>query len=299
MVVQQIFKLGKFASENFSSISGSAVAHGNVVYFSCDLCVYSFSPFRNEKWMRLPDSSCRGFTLAVINNTLITVGGAATLPCAQTDYSIATSNIWKFVTDHWEQVSPSMPTRRQNPAVVTTLTHLIVAGGHDNRHICTTVEVLDTHSLHWFRASSLSGIGVPRSILMEMCNSMMILCGGHLYFSQGSTVFSCSMERLLQSCSPTANVDDGCVWTRLANIPILYGAYLLSAKGQVLAIGGNNKPFSDDPTTAIHCYDQATNSWRVMGHLPIPLSRALAAVLPNNELIVVGGDENHFISLTL
>ena len=54
---------------------------------------------------------------------------------------------------------------------------------------------------------------------------------------------------------------------------------MLAIRGE---IGGN-------PTGAIHCYDVTTNSWSVIGEMPTPSSCALIAVLPSNELVVIGG----------
>ena len=55
----------------------------------------------------------------------------------------------------------------------------------------------------------------------------------------------------------------------------------------MLAIGGENDDWN--PTGAIHCYDVATNSWSVISEMPTPRQRVLNAVLPSNELMVVGG----------
>ena len=52
--------------------------------------------------------------------------------------------------------------------------------------------------------------------------------------------------------------------------------------GQLLAVGGKQ-------TTAIHKYNPTTNSWEVISHMTTPRSQCLVAVLPHNELRVVGG----------
>ena len=43
-------------------------------------------------------------------------------------------------------------------------------------------------------------------------------------------------------------------------------------------------------TTAIHMYNTTTNSWEVISHMITPRRLCLVAVLPHNELMVVGGD---------
>ena len=153
----------------------------------------------------------------------------------------------------------------------------MVAGGRLIGGIAT-VEVLNTETLQW---STCTASSFPKGVPYPQ----MITCGGCLYLADDkSNVFSCSVEDLLKS---TNSSDGGSVWTRLASIPILVGSTLATLRGRVLAIGGYNK--YSDPTGAIHCYDVATNSWSVISEMPTPRCRVLTAVLPSNELVVVGG----------
>ena len=57
---------------------------------------------------------------------------------------------------------------------------------------------------------------------------------------------------------------------------------------EVVAVGG--KDLDDEYTTAIHTYNTTTKSWEVISHMATPRSRCLVAVLPRNELMVVGGN---------
>ena len=115
----------------------------------------------------------------------------------------------------------------------------------------------------------------------------MTICGECLYLADDeSNVFSCSVKNLLKSTNSSDGAG-GYVWIRLASIPTLDGSSLATLRGRVLAIGGQNDDWN--PTGAIHCYDVATNSWSVMGEMPTPRYQVLTAVLPSNELVVVGG----------
>ena len=106
------------------------------------------------------------------------------------------------------------------------------------------------------------------------------------------------MEDLLKSTPTQDSNDGGPVWTIRANIPIGYSR-LVSMRSCLLAIGGmrlNNVSFSG----AVHCYDVATNSWSVVGGMPTPRCGVLAAVLPSNELVVVGGEaESGYLQTTV
>ena len=151
-----------------------------------------------------------------------------------------------------------------------------------------TVEVLNIDTLQWYTASSLpQAAGSPQ----------ITLCGGSFYLCIDNTIFSCLVEDLLKSCKPTStNSSDGSsVWTRLAHIPRLNDSSLATLRGRVLAIGGYDK--LGNPSGAILCYEVATNSWSAIGELPTPRYLVLAAVLPSNELVVVGGHDKNSRSL--
>ena len=72
----------------------------------------------------------------------------------------------------------------------------------------------------------------------------------------------------------------------MTDIPAIDSAYV-SLDGQLLAIGG--KDSDGKPTTAVHMFNPSTQSWAVISHMAIPRRKCYAAVLPDNQLIVVGG----------
>ena len=76
------------------------------------------------------------------------------------------------------------------------------------------------------------------------------------------------------------------MWHQLADTPVTFST-CASLQGQLLAVGG--KDSDDKETTAIHMYNRTTNSWEVISHMATPRENCLVAVLPHNELMVVGG----------
>ena len=264
------WRQGQPAPEYMESLHGAAVVRGSTAYFSSGCIVYSYTVPEN-KWTKLPECKYKYFAMAVVNDALTTIGGW--------DWQRAVTNtLFSFFGSTWEEVLPPMPTKRLRPAAKNTPTHLVVAGGHLARGniAMATVEVLNTETLQWSTASSL-----PITVRYPQMTTL----GGCLYLADDrSNAFSCSMEDLLKS----TNSSDGCsVWTRLANIPAEEDSTLATLRGRVLAIGGLDDNWN--PTGAIHCYDVATNSWSVICEIPTPSYLVLAAVLPSNELVVVGG----------
>ena len=72
----------------------------------------------------------------------------------------------------------------------------------------------------------------------------------------------------------------------IADTPVTFSSWV-ALHGRLLAVGGRDS--DDKQTTAIHMYNPTTNSWEVISHMATPRQRCLVAVLPHNELMVVGG----------
>ena len=58
-------------------------------------------------------------------------------------------------------------------------------------------------------------------------------------------------------------------------------------KGQLLSVGGAKS--DGKPLTDILMYDQGNNSWKTIGHLNTPRYECFVVVLPDDVLMVVGG----------
>ena len=107
----------------------------------------------------------------------------------------------------------------------------------------------------------------------------------------------CYLSALLQSCcrdsqsrshltSTLPPSTKYCVWKRVSDV-LVSNTTCVSLNGRLLAVGGNT--LSKRPTTAIHEYNSDTDSWTIIGHMSTARSYCFAAVLPTNQLVVVGG----------
>ena len=269
------WRRGRTAPKEMVAGYGTAVVHGNTAYFSQHYSMYSYT-IASDEWTVLKKCEYLWFGLAVVNNKVTAIGGSHGDKTTSNLYSLENGGT------KWRKLLPPMPTARNSPATVTTPTHLIVAGGNAKYVSLPTVEILDTSSLQWSSASSS-----PEALE----SPHLSLCGKHLYLSQNDTIFSCSVEELLESCktASTKRSDGDSVWAELANIPVPYNTSLTTLRGQVLAIGGRDQPDGGTPTGAIHSYNRSTNLWSVIGEMPTPRCGPVLAVLPSNELMVVGG----------
>lgn len=244
----------------------------DTIYVSCGHNVYSYTLSQNT-WIKLKSHMCSKFGMMVIISTLTSIGG-----CIEDK---PTNILYSLIGNSWEKVFPPMPTERMYPAVVNITTHLIVAGGRQESQesALATVEILNMNDSQWFTASSLP---------VEISHPEITECNGNIYCSEGNSLLFCSQDELLMS--RYTHSDDISAWKTLAKIPVPNDCSLTTLKENILAVGGAEDPFGDEPIEAIHSYDLATDSWSVIDQIPIARSSALTAcLLPRNELVVIGG----------
>ena len=75
------------------------------------------------------------------------------------------------------------------------------------------------------------------------------------------------------------------MWHQLADTPVTLSTCALLQR-RLLTVSGECS--DDKETTSIHMYNTTTNSWEVVSHMATPRRQRLVAVLPHNQLIVVG-----------
>ena len=156
-----------------------------------------------------------------------------------------------------------------------------------------TVEVLNIETRQWHTAPDLpEPVSEPS---LALCGDLVYLLGGFNERYAGiNSVYSCSLSsllsppgskslggRLMSTRAPTR------FWTSMWNRVPLTGSTTVSLHGRLLAIGGMDSQYMR--STAVHMYQPTTNSWELISHMTTPRYLCLAAVLPDNQLMVVGG----------
>ena len=260
----------------FKMYRGAAVVDGDVAYFmnwNGKVCSYNVS---SNKWSKLPKCPYQFSSLAVINGQLTTIGGC------KNAYNKDTYTNKLLSPPVYKEVFPAMPTKRRGTTAVTSKEHLIVAGGVIGVLVfnrLNTVELMDTKSLVWLTVASL-----PR----PYSRASGTICGDQLYMLGGAddngrikSVLTCSLTELLQSTSSSS-----IIWHRVADTPA-YCSTCAAVNGELLTVGGCDKDWK--PSSAIHKYNPKTNSWDLINNMPTARWISLVAVLPTNEMMVVGG----------
>ena len=262
-----------------------AVVDGNKVYFRGgyrSLVGYNVS---DSSWLQLPDCPFGTYSLTILNGQLTTIGG-----------SPLTNQLMSLTNERqWTEKFPPMPTKRILATAVCTGRVLIIAGGYgENYRSLATVEVLNFETSQWSTAANL-----PKPL---SCYSAAVH-GDQLYMLGGDlddkSVYTCSVSALFQTCTQSTSLEEhtsalslsnsssgDTVWSKLPDLPVRLSTCVTFC-GQLLAVGGVDS--DEKPTTAVYMYNQNTNSWNVISHMATARRQPFTAVLPNNQLMVVGG----------
>ena len=272
-------------------MSGSycAAVDGSTLYISSSSSstnVYAYT-ISTSSWSQLPNSPTVMCPSVIINNLLTLVGGNH-----NHIFGAVTNQLFSLTGEgsgrRWTEEFPPMPTKRRGSIALCTGTALIVAGGW-NLSTLQTVEVLNTETLQWSTAADL-----PKSLALNFATAAV--CGDHVYILREFNMYKCSVFTLIQSCKSflaSLRNRQARVWKEVAAPPVT-DTTCVSIHDQLLAIGGkdSDKKF----TTAIHMYNPTIDSWEVISHMATPRWLCTAAVLPNNQLMVVGGFTENFFS---
>ena len=288
------WKKGKRAPERMRR--GAAVVHGNTVYINSGGSHKVYSCQMTSEgllWSTLPDSCYEFFSLAVIEGLLTCVGGRSG------GYGGPRTNTLHSLTGggrkrQWSEVFPPMPTARSQTASVTTEQALVVAGGYDGRKNLDTVEVMTIATKQWTTAQHLPH---PFGLISgTICGDQLYLGGGFIEVVEPSrSVLTCSLTDLLPPQSLGVRLRTHSlatrpgVWREIKNLPVPQST-LTTLGGHLLAIGGRSE--SHGSTADVHCYDHQTDSWHAVSKMKNKQYQPLSAVLPEDQLIVVGGYES-------
>ena len=241
---------------------------------------------RQDSYDTLPLYTCKWFSMAVVNNQLVLVGGHN----VQTNKVTKKLGVWNEQSNRWTHPLPPMTTACSSPSVATPNNRwLVVMGGHGGKDYLSRVNVLDTTEPgQWYHAASLP----------QPCDDVSLATIGNMrYLLSGYTkgviaskkVFSVCLDDLIsQAVSQPASASappTPSPWQSLPDTQLV-GSTALALKGALLAVGGT---YTGSTCTAIYHYQPSSRSWIEAGELPIGRSQCTCTVLPSGDLYVAGG----------
>ncbi len=155
--------------------------------------------------------------------------------------------------------------------------------GEDEKGL-SVVEMMNTETHQWSTAANL-----PEPMYFAsatICGDQLYVLGGTMDSRYITSVYTCLMSDLFESCIMSVKS----IWGQLADVPLL-GSTCESFHNRLLAIGGNYSGIATSES-AVYLYNLnhlATNCWEFISHMTIGRSRCLSIVVPDNQLMVVGG----------
>ena len=236
---------------------------------------------QKDSYDTLPPYTYTYFSIAVLNNQLVVVGGID----VQTNKRTNQLGVWNEQSKSWTRPLPPMTTACRSPSVATHNNRwLVVMGGVGDGTDLSRVEILDTTgSGQWYQAAPLPQpcYGISTATIGNMC----YLLDGFSIGYASNIVFSVQLDELISqavsrpagaSAPPTLSP-----WMRLPNTP-LTNSTVLAINGALLAVGGRG-------STTIYHYQPNIRSWIKAGELPAARLCCCCTVLPSGEMLVAGG----------
>ena len=171
-----------------------------------------------------------------------------------------------------------MITNRCSASAVEFADNILVAGGVDDEgEDIYIVEVYNDH--HWAKAEYL-----PEPYYWTKST----VFSGHWYLMRGEgqgkrVVYYASLDSLVASCQPSEKPPPS-VWKRLPDVPHDYSSAAVFGNRLIAVEGGD-----PSPSSSIHAYFPHTQSWVHVGDMPVGLSSTCTAILPTEDLNVIGG----------
>ncbi len=243
---------------------------------------------KRDSYDTLPPYKFERFSMVVVNNQLVLVGGVD----GQTDKVTNKLGVWNEQSKRWTHPLPPMTTACYSPSVYIA-THddrwLVVIGGCDNNECFSRIEILDTLELRqWYHAASLPqplSYALPATI-----GNMCYLLGGYTEGNLPSKkVFSVCLDDLISeavskpaSAMPNAPPTPS-PWQSLPDTPLEQSTGL-AFNGGLLAVGGRMMSSSD-----IYHYRSNSRRWVKAGEVPSGRYGCTCTVLPSGDLFVAGG----------
>ena len=271
----------------------SSAMSDSVIFFTDGMVVLQFTCLTGD-WTTLPPCPKHSFAIAVVGGLPTAVGG-------YTEREGNSPSLLSLTTEGhhrlWKITYPAMRFGRTCPSTVTMGNLLVVAGGHGTEESGRCVEVLDTSTMVWTQAASLT---------FSLWRASVATCGDRLYLAGGEKegkplgchdVLYCSLADLRNSTHSLPvhkklrpfkfSSSTHKVWHTAAKLPAVHST-LVSYHGQLFAVGGQNRG-TNIPVSDVHRYSASSNEWTVSGHMTIPRSRCFAVCLHGNQLMVLGG----------
>ena len=240
---------------------------------------------QQDSFDTLPPYTYKWFSMAIVNNQLVLVGGWD----VQTDKVTNNLAVWNEESRKWTHPLPPMTTACSLPSVTSHNNRwlVVMAVASDGTYL-SRVEILDTtESGQWYHAAPLPQ-PCSQGTTVTIGNTCYLL-GGFSGGGLSKKVFCVNLDDLIsQALSQPAGASappTPLPWMTLTDTPEALSTPF-SLNGSLLSVGGLGD------STAIYHYQPSSKNWIKAGELPAGRACCACTVLPSGEVFVAGGDYN-------
>lgn len=292
----------------------SVVIKGHV-YVGAERTVLEYS-IESDTWCELPRPPQEGFSMAVLNDSLVLVGGMDVRGIFTQNVSGKLS-VWDPDRKKWTHPYPRVPFARYNVSSAGYGEFLIVVGGceliPEDAHLVTSqtttpslsnVDIFNSSEPRWYSADPLPV--ECHSMQSTVVDDRLYVIGGRNRFDLTKAVLWASLPSLIAGTSTSYS------WNVLPpsphfapSVPFYHCELKPSGGGEeeatnvppLLLLGGMSGLHMSmlgelDATGIVEdvsAYDRRAKCWKKVGELPEPCAGCSCALLPSGELFVAGG----------
>ena len=240
---------------------------------------------QQDSFDTLPPYTCKCFSMAIVNNQLVLVGGYDVHITGKVTNKLG---VWNEESRKWTHPLPSMTTACYSPSVTSHNNRwLVVMAGVGDKTYLSRIEILHTtESGQWYHAAPLPRpcYGVSTVTIGNMCYLVGGISGGRA----SKKVFCVNLDDLIsqalsqhRGAPPTPSP-----WMTLTDTPESWST-AFSLNGSLLSVGGGH-----GGSKAIYHYQPSSKSWIKAREVPARRSRCACTILPSGEVFVAGGGCN-------
>ena len=242
---------------------------------------------QRESWSLLPQYKFYWFSMGVLDNQLVLVGGVDMESSVRTNLLGALDDNASESVSCWTHPFPPMPTARSGAMVVVHNNRwLLVAGGYNEFDECLSkVEIFDILSRQWYSSATLPIETFKMS--STIIKNTWYLLGGYSHCAGDRDVFCINLNNLIieaisQPFTTSLTQTD---WSSLPETPYERSA-ALALNGALLAVGGES-----GGSTTVCLYCPSSNSWtKIEGMLFQGREECSCTILPSGKVLIIGGN---------
>lgn len=200
----------------------------------------------------------------------------------------ARTELYTIKNGKWAKARPMSTPRVYHTATLLPNGKVLVVGGwindaNDSGNALASAEIYTTRTGRWTKTGSLTDARLGHTATL-LSNGKVLVVGGTTDRQSGDGLASAELY------DPTTGT-----WSATGSMSVSrvdFTATLLP-DGKVLVAGGwdNNGDGSGNPLDTAELYDPTSGTWSATGSMSTPRVDHTATLLPNGQVLVVGGDD--------